>query len=156
MLAVAARDLVRVGVEHEVADPQRRHPARRAAAQERAHAGEQLLALERLDQVVVRADVEALDAGLQRVARREHEDRHLVAALAQALGHVHAVEAGEAEVQDDQVREEGVRLLEGLDAVAGELDLVALHAQRALEDVRDLLVVLDDQYADRAGGGFHF
>src|SRR5919198_5872772 len=32
--AVAARDLVRIGVEHQVADAQRRHPARRGAAQE--------------------------------------------------------------------------------------------------------------------------
>src|SRR3954452_6245021 len=35
-LALAARDLVRVGVEHEVADAQGSHPARRAAAQQRA------------------------------------------------------------------------------------------------------------------------
>src|SRR5215218_7740568 len=60
-LAVPARDLVRVGVEHQVADPQRRHAARRTAAQERPEAGEQLLALERLDQVVVGADIEPLD-----------------------------------------------------------------------------------------------
>src|SRR3954451_16591747 len=32
-LAVAAADLVRVGVEREVADPERRHPARRPPAQ---------------------------------------------------------------------------------------------------------------------------
>src|SRR6478735_1559004 len=49
-LALAALDLVRVRVEHQVRDPQRRHPARRPAAQQRAHPGEQLLALERLDQ----------------------------------------------------------------------------------------------------------
>src|SRR4051812_6128809 len=41
--AVTARDLVRIRVEHQVADAQRRHPARRAAAQQRAHPGEQLL-----------------------------------------------------------------------------------------------------------------
>ena len=35
-------------------------------------------------------------------------------------------------------------------AVAGELDLVALHAQRALQDLGDLLVVLDDEHADGA------
>ena len=41
------------------------------------------------------------------------------------------------------------------DAVGGELDLVALQAQRALQDLGDLLVVLDDEHADRAVGGFH-
>src|SRR3954471_23887601 len=54
-------DLVRVRVEHEVAHPQRGHPARRPTPQQRAQPGEQLLALERLDEVVVRADVEPLD-----------------------------------------------------------------------------------------------
>src|SRR5215203_6783539 len=61
--AIAAGDLVGVGVEHQVADPQRRHAARRPASEESAEAGEQLLALERLDEVVVGADVEPLDAG---------------------------------------------------------------------------------------------
>src|SRR3954453_16346208 len=57
---VATRDLVGVGVEHEVADAQRRHAARRSAPEQRPQAGEQLLALERFDEVVVRADVESL------------------------------------------------------------------------------------------------
>src|SRR3954451_16536331 len=49
--AVVARHLVGVGVQREVAHAQRGHAARRPAAQERPHAGQQLLALERLDQV---------------------------------------------------------------------------------------------------------
>ena len=36
------------------------------------------------------------------------------------------------------------------DAVGGELDVVALEAQRALQDLGDLLVVLDDEHADGA------
>src|SRR5215217_5277763 len=60
--ALAAGHLMRVRVEHQVADPQRGHPARRAAAQQGAHAREQLLTLEGLDEVVVGADVEALHA----------------------------------------------------------------------------------------------
>src|SRR3954452_14649050 len=152
---LAARDLVGVRVEHEVADAQRRHAARRAAAQQRAHAGQQLLALEGLDQAVVRAGVEPLDARLQRVARGEHEDRHLVAVIAQALGDVHAVEPGEPEVEHDEVGQERVRLLEAPHAVGREFDLVALQAQRALQDLGDLLVVLDDEHADGAGGGLH-
>src|SRR5215213_2967909 len=58
--ALAARDLVGVGVEHQVADAQRRHAARRAAAEQGAQPRKELLALERLDQVVVGADVESL------------------------------------------------------------------------------------------------
>src|SRR3712207_2745426 len=59
--AVAARDLVGVGVEHQVAHAEGRHAARRPSAEQGPEAGEQLLALERLDEVVVGADVEPLD-----------------------------------------------------------------------------------------------
>src|SRR3954463_996685 len=58
--ALAAVDLMGVGVEREVACGQRGGAARRPAAQQRAHAGEQLLALERLDEIVVGARVEPL------------------------------------------------------------------------------------------------
>src|SRR5918996_1193868 len=54
-LAVAARHLVGVRVQGEVGDGQRRRPARWAPAQQRAQAREELLALERLDEVVVGA-----------------------------------------------------------------------------------------------------
>ena len=112
---------MRVGVQREVADAQRGHPARRAAAQQRAQAREQLLALERLDQVVVGADVEALDARLERVARGQDQDRRVVAVVAQALGDVDAVQPREAEVQDDDVGQERVRLVEPADAVGASL-----------------------------------
>ena len=59
----------------QIADAERGHAAGWAAAQQCAHSREQLLALERLDQVVVGAHVEALDARVQRVARGQHQDR---------------------------------------------------------------------------------
>ena len=138
------------GLSVRSADPQRRHPARRAPAQQRAHAREQLLALERLDQVVVGADVEPLDARIQRVARGEHEDRRVVLVAPQLAGDLDAVHAGQTEVEHDQVGEEGLGVVERLDAVVGELDVVALHPQRALQHLGDLLVVLDHEHADGA------
>ena len=48
-----------------------------------------------------------------------------------------------------------MRLVEAADAVRGELDLIALETQRALQDLGDLLVVLDDEHADGTAGGFH-
>src|SRR3954469_19052607 len=59
-LPVLARDLMRIGIEREVTDAQRGHAARRAPPEQRAHACEQLLPFERLDEVVVGADVQAL------------------------------------------------------------------------------------------------
>src|SRR5690242_2031066 len=67
-LPVLARDLVRVGVEREIADAQRGHAARRTAPEQCAHAGEQLLAFDRLAEEVVGADIQALHARLQSVA----------------------------------------------------------------------------------------
>ena len=90
---------------------ERRRAARRATAQQRAHAREQLLALERLDEVVVGAGVEPLDARFERVARGQHQDRHVVV-LAQRLGDLDPVEAGEAEVEHDEVGQERVRVVE--------------------------------------------
>src|SRR3954454_8882627 len=77
-LPLAALDLVRVGVQRQVGDDERRAAPWRPAPQQRAQPGEQLLALERLDEVVVSARVEALDARLDGVARGQHEDRHVV------------------------------------------------------------------------------
>ena len=154
MSRAAAADLVGVGVQREVADDDRGAAARRAAAQQRAQAGEQLLALEGLDQVVVGAGVEALDARLERVARGEHEDRDVVG-RAQPARHLHAVELGQPEVEDDEVGVEGGRLVERRLAVAGDAHLVALQAQRALQDLGDLLVVLDDEHAWVASGDIH-
>ena len=51
------------------------------------------------------------------------------------------------EVEHHQVGQEGVRVVERRDAVAGDAHLVALQAQRALEHLGDLLVVLDDEHA---------
>ena len=143
-----------VGVQREVADHDRGAAARRPAAQQGAQAGEQLLALEGLDQVVVGARVEALDARLERVAGGEHQDRDVVRG-AQPARHLHAVELGQPEVEDDEVGVEGRRLVERRLAVCGHAHLVALQAQRPLQDLGDLLVVLDDEHAWVASGETH-
>src|SRR5215217_3181907 len=95
---LAAVHLVRVGVQREVADAQRGHAARRAPAQQRAQPCEQLLALERLDEVVVGPDVESLDTGVERVARGQHEDRSVVGVLAQPPRDIDTVHPRQAEV----------------------------------------------------------
>ena len=135
---------MRIGVERQVADHQRGRAAGRAPAQQRPQAGQQLLALEGLDQVIVGAGVEAFDAGIHGVARGEDEDGH-VAALAQGTGDIHAVDLGQTEVEDDEVGVEGVGLGEGHVAVVGDADLVALHPQRALQRLGNLGVVLDHE-----------
>src|SRR6185437_11971484 len=126
--ALAAHDLVRVDVQGQVSNAKWGRAAWRSAAQQRAHAREQLLALERLDQVVVGAGVEALDARLERIPRGQDQDRHVVLG-AQRLGHLDAVEPGQPEVEDHQVRCERAPVLERSRPVAGRAHLIALHPQ---------------------------
>ena len=74
-----------------------------AAAQLRAHAGQQFGEAERLGDVVVGAGVEAADGVHLAVLRGEEDDRHGRAALAHALADLEAVDAGQPDVEDQQV-----------------------------------------------------
>ncbi len=142
------------GFSDRSATVERGAAARRPAAQQGAQAGEQLLALERLDEVVVGARVQALDARVDGVARGEHEDRHVVG-RAQPAGDLDAVELGQPEVEDHEVGVVGGRLAQRRLAVAGDAHLVAVQAQRALERLGDLVVVLDDEHAGVTAGRGH-
>src|SRR6202035_3284622 len=141
---LAADHFVGVDVQRQVADPQGSRAARRAAAQEGAQACEQLLALERLDEIVIRARVEALHPRFEGVTGGEDQDRDVVLG-AQRACHLEAVELRRAEVEDHQVGGERAALLQCGLAVGGRAHLVSLHAQRALERLGDVLVVLDHQ-----------
>ena len=100
------------------------------------------------------AGVEPRDARVDGVTRGQHEDRH-VALRAQRARDVDAVELRQAEVEDHEVGGERVGVRERRLAVRARAHLVALHAQGALQDLGDLLVVLDDEHADGSGGVGH-
>ena len=120
-------------------------------AQQGAQPGEQLLERERLGQVVVGPGVETLDAVADGVARGEHEDRHAVADLAQRPGGLQAVEARHHHVHHDGVRVDAADPGEGLGAVGGGRDVVAVELQRAAQRLADGAVVLDDEDVLRLG-----
>src|SRR3954447_13391414 len=98
-LALAAHDLAGVGIEREIADLEGGGSARRPPAQQSPDPGEQLAALEGLDEVVVGAAVEAVDPILGLGARGQHQDRH-VAVGPETAADLDPVEAGQAEVED--------------------------------------------------------
>ena len=82
-----------------------------SSPQQGAHAREQLLALERLDEVVVGARVQPLDARVERVAGGQDQDRHVVVG-AQRARDVEAVELGQAEVEDHEIGHERAAVLQ--------------------------------------------
>lgn len=65
--------------------------------------GGQLVEIDRLDQVVVGSGIEAADLVAGRVARRQDEDGRVWPATAQTLQDGHAIDPGQAEVEDEQV-----------------------------------------------------
>ena len=77
------------------------------------------------------------------------------ASLRSRRGDVDAVHPREPEVEHEDVGQEGMHLVERGDPVAGELDLVALEAQRALQHEGYLLVVFHHEYADGPVGCLH-
>src|ERR1039458_5397909 len=77
-LAVAPASLAGAGVELEVAEAQGLALFAAATAKKCAEAGEELGQCERLDQVVIRSGVEALDPVVHGVSSGEHEHRRVV------------------------------------------------------------------------------
>ena len=116
-------------------------------AQQRPQAGLELAQRERLDEVVVGADVQPLDAVVDGVARGQHQDRGAVPGLAQAPADLEAVELGHEDVQDDRVGRALGKHVQGLLAVLGEGDIVVVEPQRTLERPPHGRLVVNDQNA---------
>ena len=131
-------------VEHEVGEGERR-PAGVDAPQQRAQAGVELAQRERLDEVVVGAGVEAVDAVVDRVARGEHEHRGAVAGGAQPAADLEAVDARHHDVEHDRVDGALGERVERLLAVLGEVHVVAFERQRALQRGAHARFVVDHE-----------
>ncbi len=115
------------------------------AAQQRADTGEQFLGHEGLGEVIVGTGVEARDLVAPAVARGQDQDRHGLAVLAPFLEHAHAVELGQAEVEDHRVVRLGVAEEMAFLAVGRGVDHIAGIAQRLLQEALEILVVFNKQ-----------
>ncbi len=123
-----------------------RLPRRRTATQG-PQSSQQLLVGERLDQIVVRPGIQALDSIADRVASREHQDRHLRALLSKGPSHVESRPVRQPDVEDDRVQLEGVGGC-GLQPVLGRqgrLDYVAILAEKPLQETAEAGIVLYDE-----------
>ena len=89
---------------------------------------------------------EAGDAVVDGVARGQHQDGAPDAAVAEAPADREAVEPGQHHVEHDRVVGDGVRHPERLLAAIGDVDGVALLAQAAREQARELRLVLDHEH----------
>ena len=144
----AAEHLVRLVVELEVVEHElaaRRCAVRIVAPEHDPDPRDQLLDAERLGDVVVAADGQAVHLLLGGVAGGEKDHRDLDAVADQALHEREAVVVGQPDVEDHQVGPEvhdGVaRLLRG----AGGLDREALVLERHRDEIGDGALVVDDE-----------
>jgi D-alanyl-D-alanine carboxypeptidase/D-alanyl-D-alanine-endopeptidase (penicillin-binding protein 4) len=115
----------------------------RRAPQHRAHARRDLVEIEGLDDVIVRAGVQPGHTVPDVIARGQHDDRGGVAAPPQLAQHVEAVAPRQAEIEQHQVeRRRAQRRGRGL-AVAHPIHGKAGRAQRRLQPLCNHGVVLD-------------
>ena len=109
-------------------------------------AGDELVEHERLRDVVVATAPEALEHVAAGRARRQEDDRRLLAVRAQPPAHLEAVEAGHQHVEHDDVRRRRGDLGQRVGTVDRDARLEAGVAQRGADHVADGVVVVDDQH----------
>jgi hypothetical protein len=132
-------------VDVEVADRERLGPLVVAAAQPGPHPGDELLGLERLDDVVVGAGLEADDDVDGVGLGGEHDDRD--AGLGRICRHT-SMPSRPGSIRSSRTRSGGLsrKAAEGLVAVGAEHRLEALAAQHDPEHLGQRGVVVDDEH----------
>ncbi len=126
--------------------------AGRGTPAHRVDAGQQLTGVVRLDDIVVRAEVEAVDAGAHIGARGDHDDGD-GAELADPAAHLEAVLVGQPEIEQhhrERFRMVGQQGLERFLAVACVHDGQAVLGEHRGQGRGDMIVVLDEQQSHRA------
>jgi hypothetical protein len=121
---------------------------RRRPPEHALDARDELTRIERLRQVVVRADLEPDDLVDVLVARREHQDRD-VGALADAAADLDPVHVRQVQVEHDQGRHLGGDRVERPRAGADRADAVAGVLEVERDERGDRLLVLDDEHGLR-------
>ena len=112
------------------------------AAQQRAGARNQLAGAERLDKVVVGAQLKADDAVFDLALGGQHDDRH-IGVVADGATYALARDAGKHQVKDDQIEMVLRKLFQGLLAVSDSCDPVVLTLEVSRHRIADSLLVLD-------------
>mmetsp|Transcript_23212 Transcript_23212/g.54891 ORF Transcript_23212/g.54891 Transcript_23212/m.54891 type:complete len:717 (+) Transcript_23212:2869-5019(+) len=121
--------------------------ARLAAAHQRTGAGHQLGQREGLDEVVVSAALEATHPVLDRVPRGQDQRRHGQALDTHAAQGLETVDAGQADVEDQQVVGILAQRARHRLTAGGAVHHPALRAQRTGGGFDELFVVFDKQNA---------
>ena len=149
-LDLAAPRAVRRGIDPQVSGAEHRRPLHGSAPRQRPEPRQQLGERERLRQIVVGAGVQTPHAVLDRVTRREHDDRRPKARGPQPPAHLEAIRPRQHHIEDHCVEVRRAREQQCLLAVAGDLRDPAVAPQTAPDGRCHPRVVLDHQHAHRS------
>jgi hypothetical protein len=118
-----------------------------------AHPRLDLAQRRRLDDVIVGAEVEGVELGIQIVLGGQHDNRHRLAKLApDGLAEADPAAARKRHVEQHQVVGLARHQVPGAAHVARVVSNVALDLQEIAEIARQINIVFDDQNRERHGG----
>ena len=146
-LARAATHEVSFTVDHQITDDDDRRERVHAAARERAESGQQFAEVEWLGEIVVGAGIEPSDPVLNGVERREHQNRHPIAAGTDGAADIDTAHAGQQHIEDHGVIRTGFRECEGVRTGRGLLHLVGGFPQSPDDGGAERTVVFGEKQA---------
>jgi hypothetical protein len=114
------------------------------APQHGLDAGHQFPRFERFGQIVVGPQFESHHLVHEVAARRQHDDGH-GAALANALAQVEPVHAGKHQVEDNQIRCNGIDLPEPFMGVGGGKYFETEIGEKAFQKTIEFFIIVDDK-----------
>jgi hypothetical protein len=144
-LASAKNDLASLEIDHQLTMAQHRSGWRLGTAKDGAHAAHELPRAEGLRDVIVGANIETVHAIVFRGARRQHDNRHPAARLAEGSTDLDAVDRRQRKVQNDEIAPSGRGLVQGLGAVRTYRHIVASVFEITLNRIGRLALILDDE-----------
>src|SRR5712671_4254715 len=129
----------------KLAIAEQRRRAAAFAAKHCAHARQQFANLERLYQIVVRAEIEAVDAVINTVPRGYNDDRKLAAERAKPAQHLSAIRQREPKIEQRYLVGLTLRNVDGGLAIGHPIHRIGCIPKRLLDSRAYHLVVIDQQ-----------
>ena len=129
-----------------------------------AHFHLEQIDVERLAQVVARAETHRFDGGVGRRERRDHDAEDVLIDLLRGAQHVDAAQIGHLDVRDQQIDRLALEQIDRRAAVVGEQHFVAFAPQHDREELPHRPLIVHDENArrpavggrgDRLGGRAH-
>src|SRR5688500_3325324 len=145
----AAVDLDRLGVEvdRDLAGPDDRLRMTLRAADDRVDPGDQLVAVERLGDVIIGAEAQRTDLAVHFADARQNEDRSADLGGSQLLEHVVAVHVRQVQIQKDDVVIVELAEIEALFAKIRRVDVKAFGPEHQLDALGGRRLVFNEQHA---------